>query len=413
MRTVQARAFLLLLLFLALTNQSHSQDSSSVSPDRRDSDTSLDEVVVSAPRPGPELWRVYREMADGQVHEMWVLGAITPVIRKMKWESGIVEEKIRVADVVLMPTNVKMDVKVGFFSGLLLIPKALSVKKNPGKQTLQQLLPPEVYARWLVAKQQYLGRSRSSERLRPALAASKLYERALKKNGLIGENIALQLVRKTAKRHKRPIEAPTLDFVITDAKDMLNELQTTSFADGECFEQTLQFVERDLSAVKQRAGAWANGDLLALKALPLTEFRSACINAFLSSEVLMKRGFTDLDAKRRAIWLEAAEKTINTHANSFALLPMREMLDEQGMLAALAKRGFQIQPPKELRAAVAEKADSEVVQSAIEQHESRRSGDTEEESRRSGDTEEESRRSGDTEEESRRSGDTEEESVKE
>jgi TraB/PrgY/gumN family len=357
MYAVKARVYLLLLIIVtSLFAQSQAQDA----------DTSLDEVVVSAPRPGPELWRVYKEMADGQVHEMWVLGAITPVIRRMKWESGIVEEKIRTADVVLMPTNIKMDVKVGFFSGLLLIPKALSVKKNPGKQTLQQLMPAEVYARWLVTKQQYLGRSRSSERLRPALAASKLYERALKKNGLVGENIALALVRKTAKRHKRTIEAPSLDLVITDAKAMLNEVQTTRFADGECFEQTLQFVERDLSAAKTRASAWANGDLLALKALPLTEFRSACINAFLSSEMAIKRGFTDLDAKRRAIWLAAAEKTINTHANSFALLPMREMLDDQGMLAALAERGFQIEPPKELREVVTEKVESQAAQSAVD-----------------------------------------------
>jgi hypothetical protein len=320
----------------------------------------LDEVVVSAKRPGPELWRVFKEMPDGQTHDMWVLGSVSPLPRRIKWESGIVEEKIRTADAVLMPPSARLDIKVGIFSGLLLLPKALSARKNPDKQTLQQILTADVYKRWLVAKQQYLGRGRSIDRKRPLFAARKLFERALSKSRLQTDELVFNLVSKTAKRHKRPLERPVVKFEITDAKAMVNEISTTSFQDDTCFEQTLQFVEKDLEPAKARAKAWADGDLKALQLLPLTEFRRECRAAVLSSDVMAKRGVSNIEEKISEEWLQSAEKMLLQNKQTFALLPMRSVMDADGLLQQLVARGYQIELPKELRVETlsAEKSDT-------------------------------------------------------
>jgi hypothetical protein len=320
----------------------------------------MDEVLVTSKRPGPELWRVYKQMPDGQTHELWILGSITPLPRKMRWESGVVEEKIRTADAVLMPPSMAVEFKVGILSGLMLLPKAISTRKNPDNQTLQEIIAPEVYSRWLVAKQQYMGRSRSVERKRPLIASNQLFERALRKSGLEEKDLVLRLVRKSAKRFKRTVENPVVRYEITDTKALVNELKTTPFQDEACFDQTLHFVESDLQTAKHRAKAWADGDLLALQLLPLTEFRAACRQALASSDVLKKRGITDVENKLSTQWLLAAEKMLEQHKSTFALLPMRAVMEKNGLVQQLVARGYRLELPKELRKAQppAEKVDA-------------------------------------------------------
>ena len=63
---------------------------------------------------------------------------------------------------------------------LTLVPAALKLRKNPDKATLQELIPPDIYARWLVQKKLYLGRDSGVEKMRPFLVAEKLHDAAIK-----------------------------------------------------------------------------------------------------------------------------------------------------------------------------------------------------------------------------------------
>ena len=76
--------------------------------------------------------------------------------------------------------GLKPDEKVGVFRMLTLVPAAMKLRKNPDKATLRDLLPPDVYARWLVQKNLYLGRDSGVEKMRPFLVAEKLRDAAIK-----------------------------------------------------------------------------------------------------------------------------------------------------------------------------------------------------------------------------------------
>lgn len=316
-------------------------------------DAALDEVIVTASRPGPELWRV----SKGE-HELWVLGTVSPVPRKMRWDNQIVAEVIAESTALLLPPRVDVDVKIGFFGGLLLLPKALGAANNPDKQRLQQQVSAADYKRWLLLKKQFRYFGQGIERKRPFVAAARLHDRALKRVGLSDDDFIYAALVKMAKRQRLKVIKPKLPVVITDAKAMLTEFRAGSLADGPCFSQTLAYLEKDLETARKRADAWADGDILALKELPTTDFRSACSDAFLQSDLVIKRGFADLPRQLGDLWLEQAEASLKAHRSSFAVLPMRHLLEPDGLLARLVARGYELEPPQALRPAESVELDS-------------------------------------------------------
>ncbi len=303
-------------------------------------DDPLDEVVVSVARPGPKLWRV----AKGD-HEMWVLGTVSPVPRKMQWDAKIVEEVIAESGAVLLMPSARVNFNTGFFGGLMLLPSALGARNNPDKQKLKDVLPDADYARWLVQKKKYLGRSNSIERRRPILAAVKLYEKALRRVGLQRDDLTEKTIVRAAKKHKLKPITPITEIQINDAKQLLAEFKTESMNDNLCFTQTIGFVERDLPAAKTRAQAWADGDIEKMRNLPLTDFRTACNDAFLQSAAMKRRNVGALVQKIEDSWIKAAEQAMTDHSVSFAVLPMRQLLDADGYLAKLAAKGYTIEAP--------------------------------------------------------------------
>jgi hypothetical protein len=86
--------------------------------------------------------------------------------------------------VVIGPPTVSMGSDIGFFRGLMLVPSLLKARNNPGGMHLQDMVPADLYARWLPLKARYMGRDRGVEKRRPIFAAQELYEAAMRKSGL-------------------------------------------------------------------------------------------------------------------------------------------------------------------------------------------------------------------------------------
>ncbi|HVC17409.1 MAG TPA: TraB/GumN family protein, partial [Rhodanobacter sp.] len=108
-------------------------------------------VAVTGVLPGPALWKVSK---DG--HVMWILGITSPLPKGMQWESSKVERLIASSRQVLKPPGMEIGAKVGFWGRLFLIPSMIGLKQLPDGETLQQVLPPDLYNRWLVQKNKYL-----------------------------------------------------------------------------------------------------------------------------------------------------------------------------------------------------------------------------------------------------------------
>jgi hypothetical protein len=198
--------------------------------------------------------------------------------------------------------------------------------------------------RWLALRVKYLGGS-DDEHLRPMLAALDLYRHALDAAGLRSDDEVWNSVKQTAEHARIPIQAVTVTLHIADPKSEIRDLDEVSRdAEIACLETTIDRLETDLGAMRERANLWSLGDVAALRARVHPDQHIACLNAVFTVPALRAQ----FEAAKRQVdeaWLAAADAALQRHASSFAVLPLREMLQPGGWLEQLAARGYQIEDP--------------------------------------------------------------------
>jgi uncharacterized protein YbaP (TraB family) len=307
-----------------------------------DATRQLDAVEVAGLQPGPSLWRV----SHGD-HEMWILGTLSPVPKRMQWEAADVESIIRESQQVLLGPSINVTSDLGFFAQLALVPKLFSIRKNPGKEALSEVLPAEIYARWQALSKQYFRSTRSLEKRRPIFVAQELFEEAIGEAGLRTDNGVSDRVLKVAKKAKVAVEAPKVVVEVKDMKGLIAEFEDTTLDDVACLDKTMTYVEHDLDTMRRRANAWAIGDVEALRTMTFTDSYDTCLRSLFSAPGLEKYGFVNLSERARDAWLEAAETALKSHRSTFALLPMGQLMREDGYAAELRKRGYLVEAPGE------------------------------------------------------------------
>jgi len=298
------------------------------------------------------MWKVTR-VDDPENHILWILGTPPPLPKKMKWKSTEVERVMRAADEILLGASVQIDPdqRIGFFKGLSLLPAALAARKNPEKQQLKDVLPPDVYERWLVWKQKYLGRRSSIEKWRPIFAAAELADEAFDDLKLQNGNVVAETVAKIAKKHDLKTTVPKLEltFEAKNIRAKIKEFSREQLSDVECLSRTLDLVEAisDRETMDARAAAWATGDLKTFAALPeLPNPFIACIAAVMSSQVAHEIVPDDLFAQLDSLWLEAAERSLATNKSTFAILSLANLTSPTGQLAKLRAKGYLVEEPE-------------------------------------------------------------------
>jgi hypothetical protein len=298
----------------------------------------IEEVTVSGEQPGPGLWKISK---DG--HVMWVLGTLQPLPKKMLWRSRSVEAAIAESQELLIAP--KVDAGIGFFKGMALLPSMLGARNNPDGATLHEVLPPDVYARWLPLKARYIGRNEGIEKWRPIFAAGELYEKAIAESMLTTQSDVLPVVKKIAKRHKVKLIEPTLQIEIDKPRQAIKQFKASSLQDIACFTTTLDRLETDLDAMRARATAWAVGDVDALRRLPYPDQFGACGSAILNSPVVQDRGLQDVFQRVESLWLEQAQSALARNEATFAVLPISQLLRADGYIAKLQARGYDVTTP--------------------------------------------------------------------
>jgi uncharacterized protein YbaP (TraB family) len=300
----------------------------------------LDAIVVSGEQPGPGLWKV----SKGE-HVLWVLGTLSPLPKRMHWQSKEVEARIAESQEVLLSPNVAVSTQLGFFGKLALLPSLIGARDNPDRRTLADVVPSDQYARWRTLKARYIGRNGNVEKWRPMFAAMELYRAAIRKSGLVESSQVSDVVRNAAKHAGVKLTPVKFEVELADPKAAIKEFKRDPIEDLACFTRTLDRIDRDLGTMTARANAWASGDLDALRSLPYTDQMSACREAVSTSGVVRKRGFGDIEARVERTWIDAASAAIERNRTSFALLPMRLLLGDGDYLAALRARGYAIEGP--------------------------------------------------------------------
>jgi TraB/PrgY/gumN family len=302
--------------------------------------TALEEVVVSGAQPGPGLWKVMHDE-----HLLYVMGSLSPLPANMRWRSAQVEKLVATSQQVIAGRiDVKGDGDIGVFQGLRLLRAALRARAIPEGRRLQDILPPDTYARWAVAKQRWLPGNDRVERWRPMFAGGELYQAAQRRSGL-GDDVVWPAIERAARAHKVPIRQPGVTLHMQDPGGLIRDFTALPMSeDIRCLESLLLSVERDLPREARRANAWATGDIEALRADPPEDSRTTCIDALSSSPRIAKQ-LADAQRAARQEWLLAAEGALLRNPQSVAVLPMREILAPDGLLAQLASRGYRVQAP--------------------------------------------------------------------
>jgi TraB/PrgY/gumN family len=325
---------LLGILCAAAALSSNSQ--SAESP--KQSSSSLDEILVTGTRPGPGLWRV----SKGD-HELWILATLVPLPKNMTWRSQLVGTRIANSQLVLAPPEITAD--VGFFQIPKYAPALVSSQKIPDEQTLDQIVPHDLYIRWLSLRGKYFGNGHYDEHTRPMLVALHLYQHALDQFGLTSEESVWRTVEQIAAHHRVRILPVTIKLRLDSPEAWIHEFnQVPRDQEVECLEKTIERLETDLLPMGQRANMWSVGDIDGLRAAHFPDDRITCFDALFSVARLHSQ-LAQAEAQLTDAWLAAADDALDKNSSSFAVLPIGEVLAPDGWLAKLRARGYAVRDP--------------------------------------------------------------------
>lgn len=302
----------------------------------------MEEVMVVGVQPGPRLWKVSKDD-----HELWILGTVSPLPKKLQWDSIRVETVLADSQEFIWPPYV--GIKASTAKTLFMLPSLIGVKKNPDGAKLEEILDPELYQRWLVLKERHIGRSRGIEKHRPMFAASELFDKALGDYDLASyrdsNDMVFDVIRRSVKKHKIENTGTEIVRKVDSPGKMIKQFKKSSIDDVVCFTKTIERLENDMGVMRTRAMAWATGNIPKLRALPFEDQDQACSDAFFDSSVAKDHDLEDVPQRMKAKWLEAVENALTNNQVSFAMLSMSELLNPDGYLSDLSRKGYRVEAP--------------------------------------------------------------------
>ncbi|MDK6077956.1 TraB/GumN family protein [Massilia varians] len=296
-----------------------------------------EQILVVGQKPGPGMWKV----SKGE-HVLWIFGTYSPLPVKMDWRSHEVEAVIKRSQEYLAPPVSR--VEASYFQMALALPSLIGVNKNPDDALLRDVLPAEVYARWLPLKEKYLPKNK--ERDRPIFVANELSSAALKQAGLTNSTDVRKQVEKLVDQHKLKVTKTVNELKIDNPRQLIKDFKKSQLDDVACFSNTLKRLETDIDAMRVRANAWAKGDIDAIRKLDFNE-QESCSNAIRNSAVLRDHpAFQGAEERHRAMWLANAEAALAKNSSTFAVLSMKDLLDPKGLMAMLSAKGYAVEQPE-------------------------------------------------------------------
>jgi uncharacterized protein YbaP (TraB family) len=305
----------------------------------------LDEVQVTGEQPGPAMWRVSKDD-----HEMWIIGTLSPTPAKMSWRSRQVEAVVRESQEVLGGVSIHADLAGSRWALIRSIPALLRLGNNPDGATLKEVLPADVYARWSSAYALYFGKAPDpKERSRPMFAANELLQQALKRSGLSNRELVEPVLAKLARDAKVPLHQREWTVPVKDPRGLIDEVAATPReADVACLVTMLDHIEKDLPDMRQRAEAWAIGDIATLRRLaPAFQRQSmeSCVGA-VTSGPRMHEMYEEQLQKTVDAFYDSVGYELLARKTSVTAMPLEFLWGEKGALARLRASGYKVEEPQ-------------------------------------------------------------------
>lgn len=332
----------------------------------------IETVLVTGEQPGPGLWKVSR---DG--HVLWIFGTFGEVPEAVQWRTKELEARISESQQVLYPGWPRVDIDIGMFKALTLMPAAFKAAKNPDGRKLKDVLAPDTYATWLRLRKLYLKDDDDVEKYRPFVAEEQLTNAVFREYRPRFDFVSVDsVVRKLAKKHK--VKILTLPMVerkieVEDPRAILKDARKIDFAEGECFGRNLLRLEREIAEGLFEfdvapVNAWARGDLEFFRPKPsdgavdrredcamaafnavmnlppdqLPEGVKAGVDIFRKQEELQK--LAREEAERN--WLDAVDTALTRNESTVAVLPIHLAMNQWVYLGKLKSRGYAVEDPR-------------------------------------------------------------------
>jgi len=307
---------------LVLTPPAVAQVAPTPAPAAADPDSVLvEELVVTARDGGPAFWRVRN--GTSVVH---VLGVPSLAPKRMQWDRTGFMRRLQGANQVILPTKA---MRVRLASSPLAAINYLRLKSGT---PFEETLPSEVKERFVAARTS-LGQPARRYGTRNALAAALLLNTDYRERWQLTDTDPIKLIRLLAKEAKVPVTEKTYDLA-----PLLGKLVSTPPAAGRvCLEAVLRLVDEGPEATLAATRAWAVGDVRG--ALGQERTYERCMNE--------APGAAALDARSKADDAAQIARALKTPGHSIAVVQLRPLLAQGGVLDRLRAQGFTVQTPGE------------------------------------------------------------------
>lgn len=297
-----------------------------------------EEIQVVGDLPGPPLWKVTRDD-----HVLWILGTPELVPDGLLWQSDSIEHALADSVEYLTAPDMRITLR-NPVKAVRTLRKINRMQRIPDDGTLDDLLPEDLYQLFSETRFRYAPKRDSFERLRPSVAAERLFDSAAESAGLESGRTIDLAIEKRARKHKvkkvptglseRYKDSPLLDFM----------QEVSASAEQTCLQARLQGLDSQLKAHTRLAAAWAVGDLATLRAHPGDSATWACDSFALAfdPEVLGQ-----IESRSWAIWLQNVDRALHDNDSTFAVLRLGDLLRPDGPLSWLRQRGYEVLEPDE------------------------------------------------------------------
>jgi hypothetical protein len=281
----------------------------------------VEELVVTARLRGPAWWTV----SDGDT-TVYVLGSPSIAPKRMAWDRSVFERRLKGANVVIVPYQ-NLEVRVGGMVGA-----AFNYMRLRSGGAFEETLDPATRARFVAARTG-LGQPAKHYATKNPLAAGLILATDYRDRTGLTNSDPTKLVKYLAQLAKVPVVQKSYDI----GPLMGAVLRTSPKAGRGCFDEVLQQVEAGPGVTLAATRAWADGDVAG--ALNNERTYERCI--------ALVPGAQGFDTTTKLDQVAAIQAALKTPGHAIAVVPLRPLLSQGGVLDRLRSAGFKVTTPGE------------------------------------------------------------------
>lgn len=281
--------------------------------------TLVEELVVIARERGPAWWRV--SDADTTVY---VLGVPSVAPKGLAWDRSGFERRLAGANELILPFN-SVGVKTLSAPGAV-----FNLIRLRSTTPIEERLDGGLRQRFVAAREK-IGQPPKRYKTNNALAAGLILAQDYRDYAKLTAADPGKTIGRLAKAQGIKVDAKTYDI----GPIMGAAIRTPRPAQRECLDDVLQEIEAGPGAASRAAEAWAVGDVPG--ALGGERSYERCMAA--------AEGAGKLDAKLKADQAAAIARALKTPGHAIAVVQLRPLLSQGGVLDRLQAQGFEVKTP--------------------------------------------------------------------